>query len=102
MQDLRGWLAVDEGSDEGGPVGDEEVAGDRAEVLEEALAGADALAGFLPGPCDEIAERMEGEGEQVHGGQEGGEVLVAVTEVVFEIITLGLEDVETLVLVLSD
>ena len=69
LQDLRGWLAVDEGSDEGGPVGEEKVSGDGREVLKEALSRGDARACPLPGPCGEIAQRMPSEGEKVHGGE---------------------------------
>jgi hypothetical protein len=37
---------------------------------------------------------MECEGEQVHGGEHHGEVLLAVAEVVFEVVAVGLEDVK--------
>src|SRR4051812_13481241 len=41
---------------------------------------------------------MECEGEQVHGGEHHGEVLLAVAEVVLEVVAVGLEDVEAFVL----
>ncbi len=91
-------LTVDEGADESGPVWKDEVSGDGGEVLKEALAGADARPRFLPGPGCQVAQRVPGEGEQVHGDQQGREVLIAVAEVVFEVVALGLEEVEALVL----
>jgi hypothetical protein len=41
---------------------------------------------------------MHREGEQVHGGEHHGEVLLAVPEVVFKVVAVGLEDVEAFVL----
>ena len=40
---------------------------------------------------------MEGEGQQVEGGEDGGQVLLAVAEIVFEVIALCFQDVEAFV-----
>jgi len=42
------------------------------------------------------------QGEHIHGGQQAGQMLLAVAEVVFEVVTLGLEGVVVFVLLLSD
>jgi hypothetical protein len=41
---------------------------------------------------------VEGEGQEVHGGEEHGEVLLAVAEIMFEMIAIVFQDVEGLVL----
>ena len=40
---------------------------------------------------------MAGEGQQVQGGKHGGKVLLAVPEIVFQVVALGLQGVERLV-----
>ena len=40
---------------------------------------------------------MEGEGEQIEGDQQSGQVLLAVAEVVLEVVAIGFENVEGLV-----
>ena len=44
-----------------------------------------------------IAERVEGEGEQIEGDQQSGQVLLAVAEVVLEVVAIGFENAEGLV-----
>ena len=56
------------------------------------------MAGGFPEIIGDVAEGMEGEGQEVEAGEDGGEVLLAVSEVVFEIVAAVLEDVEGLVL----
>ena len=41
---------------------------------------------------------MEGEGEQIEGDQQSGKVLLAVAGVVLEVVAIGFENVEGLVL----
>ena len=45
--DLGRRLSVDENSDEGGPVGEDEVSGDGSQVPKEAGTGAESVAGAL-------------------------------------------------------
>ncbi len=45
-----------------------------------------------------IADGMKREGQQLHRGEHHGEVLLAVAEVVLEVVAVGLEDVEAFVL----
>ena len=51
-------------------------------------------------PCliGEIANRVTGERQQVQGRQHGGKMLLAVPEIVLQVVTLGLQRVEGLVL----
>jgi hypothetical protein len=42
---------------------------------------------------------MECEGEQVEGDEDAGEAVGAVPKIVFEVVSVGLEDVEGLVLI---
>src|SRR3954471_11164328 len=56
------------------------------------------------GPCGapefiaDVADGVDGERQQVQADQDGGEVLLAVSEAVLEVVALGLEHVERLVL----
>jgi hypothetical protein len=45
-----------------------------------------------------VADGVEGERQQIERGEEGGKVLLAVSEVVLEVIAAGLEGIERLVL----
>src|SRR4051812_45340998 len=56
---------------------------DGADVLEEARARSFGDSGLGPELFEAVADRMECEGEQVHGGEHHGEVLLAVAEVGF-------------------
>ena len=94
----RWGLSGYEGSDEGAPGWEDEIAGDGAQVLEEAPARSEGFAGLCPERLEGVAEAVEGEGQEVHGSQEGREVLLAVAEVVLEVIAVVLEHVEGLVL----
>src|SRR5919202_2982094 len=71
---------------------------DGADVLEEARARSFGGSGLDPELFEAVADRMKCEGEQVHGGEHHGEVLLAVPEVVLEVVAVGLEDVEAFVL----
>ena len=50
-----------------------------------------------PKVIGEFSDGVEGEGQQVEGGEDGGQVLFAVAEVVFEVIALCFQDVEAFV-----
>jgi hypothetical protein len=72
------------------PGGKDQESGDCGGIVEELAAGAE----LLPG---DVADGVHGEGQQVQGHQNGGEVALAVTEIVLDVVSLGLEDVEGLV-----
>ena len=67
-------------------------------VLEEAICRTTGDDSGAPGEDAEISGGVEREGEQVEGDQNAGEGFLAVPEVVFEIVSFGLEHVEGLVL----
>jgi hypothetical protein len=67
-------------------------------VLEEAVLGAAGGHGGAPGADAEVGNGVEREREQVEADQEARQGLLAVAEVVLEVVALGLEDVEGLVL----
>ena len=94
----RGWAARGEGGEQDRPGREDEVDGQGAQVLEEPLACAGRLAGGAPERVGELADGVAGEGEQVERGEHGGEVPPAMPEVVLEMVALGLQDVEALVL----
>ena len=80
------------------PVWEDDVGGDGAQVLEEVIAGAAGGGGGAPGEDGELGDGVEGEGEEVEGDEQAGEGELAVAEVVFEVVAVGLEDVEGLIL----
>src|SRR6516225_6213147 len=65
---------------------------------EELAAGSELLPGGAPEFVGDVADGVNGESQQVQGHQDGGEVALAVTEIVLDVISLGLENVEGLVL----
>ena len=67
-------------------------------LFEEPFSGAFGLPRLCPEVFEAIADGMEGEGQEVHGGEQHGEVLLAVAEIVFELVALVLQRVERLVL----
>src|SRR3954447_2720535 len=80
------------------PIGKDEIGRDGSDVLEEARPRSFGGSGLGPELFEAVANRMECEGEQVHGGEHHGEVLLAVAEVVLKVVAVGLEDVEAFVL----
>src|SRR5947199_834584 len=80
------------------PIGEDDIGGDGAQVLEEAVSGAAGGEGGAPGEDAELGDGVAGEGEQVEGDEDAGEGLLAVAEIVLEMVSVGLEDVEGLVL----
>ncbi len=88
--DVGWWLGVDEGLQEGGPVWEDHVGRDDPDVLEEA--GARPLGGSCVDPelFEAVADGVDGKRQQVEGGEQHGEVLLAVAEVVFEVVAVGL------------
>src|SRR5450432_2637475 len=81
-----------------GPVAEDDVSGDGPQMLEEAICRTTGDDGGAPGDDAEISGGVECEGEQVEGDQNAGEGFLAVPKVVFEIVSVGLQHVEGLVL----
>ena len=80
------------------PGGKDQERGDGREIVEELAAGAELLPGGAPEFVGDVADGVNGEGQQVQSRQDGGEVALAVTEIVLDVVSLGLENVEGLVL----
>ena len=80
------------------PVLEHHVGRDGPQMLEEAVCGATCDDGGSPSENGEPSGGVEGEGEQVEGDEKAGESFLAVPEVVLEVVSVGLEDVEGLVL----
>src|SRR4051794_38801069 len=87
-------FCVDQGLHERRPIGKDEIGRDGSGVLEEAHPRSFGGSGLGPELFEAVADRMECEGEQVHGGEHHGEVLLAVAEVVLEVVAVGLEDIK--------
>jgi hypothetical protein len=95
---LRHWSCKSHGFEEFAPAGEHEIGGESRERLEEALAGHQFASRGLPCPITEVADRMKGERRQIQRCQDAGEMLLPMPEVVFQVVALGLENVERLVL----
>ena len=95
---LRWRHACDDGAQQAVPGREQEICGDGAEVFEQASAGTEAFPGLLPGVIDEVAGVVHGKGQEIENNQQAGKSFLAMPEVVFEIISACLEDVEGLVL----
>ncbi len=67
-------------------------------MLEEARPSPPGGSGVDPELFETVADRVNGKGQQVEGCEHHGEVLLAVTEIVFEVVAVGFEDVEAFVL----
>jgi len=80
------------------PVAEDNIGGDSPQMLEEAIRGATGDDGGAPGEDAKISGGVERKGEQIEGDQDAGEGFLAVSKVVFEIVTVGLQHVEGLVL----
>src|SRR5258708_5877911 len=91
-------LGIGDGLKEMGPIVEDDVGGGGSGVLEEAISGATGSDGGAPGEDAELRDGVEGKGQQVEGGEDVGEGLLAVTEIVFEVVDAALENVEGLVL----
>ena len=75
-----------------------EVGGQHEGVGEEASSFGGGFARGLPGRLEQVEDGMPGEGEQIEGGERHGEKLLAVPEIVFELIAVVFQNVEALVL----
>src|SRR5271169_3763143 len=72
--------------------------GDRSQTFEETAACSCLVDGLQPKVIGEFGDGVEGEGQQVEGGEDGGKVLLAVAEIVFEVIALVFQGIEAFVL----
>ncbi|MGA2291602.1 DUF2927 domain-containing protein, partial [Bradyrhizobium sp.] len=96
----RAWSRLEKGQrlHEVVPRGEDQEGSDRIQVAEESASRPELLPGRAPEFVGDVADGVNGEGEQVQGSEDGGEVELAVAEVVLDIIPLGLENVEGFVL----
>ncbi|MBY6243612.1 hypothetical protein [Methylosinus sp. Sm6] len=56
------------------------------------------LAGFHPQRLETIADGVHGEGQEVHGREQHGEVLLAMAEIMLEMVAVVFENIEAFVL----
>ena len=96
--DFGGWLGLDQGCHEGLPVRKDQIGGYCSDVLEEAGSGALGLSGGDPQFLGDVAGGVKCEGEEVQGCEDHGEMLLAMTEIMFEVISVVFQDVESFVL----
>ena len=71
-----------------------QVLGHHGQVGEEIASGDEFFAGFLPQPAHLVADGVDGEGDEVEHQQHVGQAFVAVSKVVFEVVSVVLEFVE--------
>src|SRR6202008_551551 len=69
-----------------------------AHFCKEARAHAGDCSRLLPEIFRRFGDSVEGEGEKIKGGEDGGQVFPAMPEIMFEVITFRFQDVEALVL----
>src|ERR1700722_5172479 len=79
------------------PVLEDNIDGDSPQMLEEAVCRAARNDRGAPGKDPEISGGVECESEQIEGDQDAGEGFLAVSKVVFEIVSVGLQNVKGLV-----
>ena len=66
--------------------------------MKETLAGASLLPNPLVGRIDEMQDGMKQERQHVEGEQGHGEVLLAMTKIMLQVIALGFEDIVVFIL----
>src|ERR1700722_4593896 len=81
-----------------GPALEDRVNRDGPQMLEEAVGRATRDHGSSPGKDAEISGGVERKGQQIEGDQDAGQGFLAVAKIVLEIISVGLQHVEGLVL----
>src|SRR4051812_48970754 len=80
------------------PGGEDQEGGDGSQVFEEPTTGPHLLHRPAPQIFGEIADGMESESQKVQGDEHGGKIVFAVAEIVLEIVSVVLQDVEAFVL----
>jgi hypothetical protein len=63
-------------------------------MFEESASGAGLIDRLKPEIVGQVGDGVEREGQQVEDGKDGREVLLAVAEIVFEVVALGFQGVE--------
>ena len=71
-----------------------QVLGHHGQIGEEVASGNEFFPGFLLQPAHLVADGVDGEGDEVEHQQHVGKALLAVSEVVFEVVSVVLEFVE--------
>jgi hypothetical protein len=69
--------------EEGGPGGKDREGGEGGEVAEKVAVRPVDFAGVAPHRVGNIADGVDGEGQQVQDDEDGGEVFLAMAEIVF-------------------
>src|SRR3954447_6243880 len=80
------------------PGEEDQEGGDGSQVFEEPTTGPHLLHRPAPQIFGEIADGMESESQKVQGDEHGGKIVFAVAEIVLEIVSVVLQDVEAFVL----
>ena len=71
-----------------------QVLGQHGQVGEEVASGSEFFPDFLPQPAHLVADGVDGEGDEVEHQRHVGQAFLAVSEVVFEVVSVVLEFVE--------
>src|ERR671910_958965 len=79
------------------PGWEDQEGGDGSQVFEEPTTGPHLLHRPAPRIFGEIADGMESESQKVQGDEHGGKIVFAVAEIVLEIVSVVLQDVEAFV-----
>jgi hypothetical protein len=87
-----------QGEEEIFPGWEDQVDRDRGELVEEVITWSELGAGRAPEVVADVADGMDGEGQQVQTHQDGGEILLPVSKAVLKVVALVLQYVERLVL----
>src|SRR3954465_2945520 len=95
---FNGLFGVGDGEEQDLPVREDDVGSDGAQMLEEVALGAASGDGAAPGEDTERGDGMEGEGKEIEGDEEVGKGELAVDEIVLEVVAVGLEHGEGLLL----
>ena len=80
------------------PVSEHHIDGDGPQMLEEAVCRSACDDGGAPFDDRQISRGVKREGKQIQSDQDAGQGSLAVSEIVLEVVSIGFEDVERLVL----
>jgi len=94
----RSRLWVCDGCEELGPIWEDDVGCDASELFEEVVSRDPGRHGVLPGQDAQLRDGVISEGQEVEGHEDTDEGFLAVAKIVLEVVPIGLEDVEGLVL----
>src|SRR5665213_1092580 len=87
----RSQVCLGDGPQQMCPVLKHHIDSDASQVLEEPVCGAAGYDGLPPGQDGKISGGVEGEGQQVERQKDAGQGLLAVAEIVLEVVAVGLE-----------